>query len=223
MLIDVKNLSAYYCNNKVFGDVSFSVFKGDYLCITGENGSGKTTLMRALLGLPIKYTGEILYTGLKRNKIGWLPQHTDSAWDFPANVREVVLSGADGKRFFGLRYTKAQMAKAAENMRICGIEEWSARSFHELSGGQRQRVLLCRALCAADSVLLLDEPAAGLDGDAKEEMYEIIRRLNQNGTAIIMITHDIERAGLDAKHILNLGNDSYTYKAVSDFTEGGDA
>lgn len=223
MLIDVKELSAYYCNNKVFGDVSFSVFKGDYLCITGENGSGKTTLMRALLGLPIKYTGEIQYVGLKRNKIGWLPQHTDSAWDFPANVREVVLSGADGKRFLGLRYTKAQMAKAAENMRICGIEEWSARSFRELSGGQRQRVLLCRALCAADSALLLDEPAAGLDGDAKEEMYEIIKRLNQNGTAIIMITHDIERARLDAKHILNLENDGYTYKSVSAFTEGGDA
>ena len=64
MLIDVKGLSAYYCNNKVFSDVSFSVFKGDYLCITGENGSGKTTLMRLLLGLP-KVHGRDTVRGVK--------------------------------------------------------------------------------------------------------------------------------------------------------------
>ncbi len=221
MLINVKKLSAYYQNNKVFGDVSFSVYRGDYLCITGENGSGKTTLMRALLGLPIKYTGEIEYMGLKSAKIGWLPQHTDSAVDFPANVREVILSGAGGKRFFGLRYTKAQLARAQENMELCGVSSWATKSFCELSGGQRQKVLLCRALCAADSVLLLDEPAAGLDGDSQDEMYTIIKRLNQNGVAIIMITHDIARAGFDAKHILNLQNDGYTYKTVADFTKGG--
>ncbi|MBQ1279485.1 MAG: ATP-binding cassette domain-containing protein [Clostridia bacterium] len=223
MLIDVKGLSAYYRNNKVFSDVSFSVFKGDYLCITGENGSGKTTLMRLLLGLPIKYTGEIRYEGLKRNKIGWLPQHNESAWDFPANVREVVLSGLGGKRFFGLGYTKSQIERALKNMQLCGVSEWSQRSFRELSGGQKQRVLLCRALCAADSVLLLDEPTASLDGETKEEMYTVIKELNKSGVAIIMITHDIERASLDAKHVLNLKNDGYSYEKINTFAEGGDA
>lgn len=223
MLINVKKLSAFYENNQVFEDISFSVSRGDYLCIVGENGSGKTTLMRTLLGFNIKYTGDIEFIGISKNQIGWLPQRVEGVKDFPASVIEVVMSGLGGKCFFGFGYSKSLRQKALDNMKLIGISDLAKRSFATLSGGQQQKVLLCRALCAADSILLLDEPASGLDLDSQEEMYSIIRRLNQNGIAVIMITHDITRAVGEAKHILSLGNNGYFYGTDAEYVSSGGA
>lgn len=223
MLIRVKNLSAYYHNNKVFSDISFSVHKGDYLCIVGENGSGKTTLMRALLGLDIKYTGTIELLGISKNQIGWLPQSIGSSADFPSSVAEVVLSGFGGKSLFGLGFSKQERMKAQENMRLLDVEKLSKKPFSTLSGGQRQKVLLCRALCACEGVLLLDEPTAGLDPEAQQELYQAISKLNENGTAIIMITHDTKRAGMEAKHVLSLGNNGWFYGTATEYLTSGGA
>ena len=148
-LLEVKNLSAFYESKKVFENLEFTVQEGDYLCIVGDNGSGKTTLMKVLLGLGIKHTGSVKLSGFSRSEIGWLPQKTQHQNDFPASVKEVVLSGFAGRGFFGIGYTKSQKAKAVENMKLMGIYDIAEKSFSELSGGQQQKVLLCRALCAA--------------------------------------------------------------------------
>lgn len=207
--ITVKNLSAYYENREIFKDMSFSVDKGDYLCITGDNGSGKTTLMRLLLGFPVKHTGSVLFEGDK--KIGWLSQSNEVRSDFPASVFEVVLSGFAGKSFFGTFYTKKQKSAAVECMKKLEIENLKDRAFCELSGGQRQRVRLCRCLVADCSILFLDEPVTGLDSDSVSEMYSIIKKLNSEGITVVMITHDISRAKSDAKHILNIADDGYIF------------
>lgn len=223
MLIKVENLSAYYQNKKVFDNISFSVHKDDYLCIVGENGSGKTTLMRALLGLDIKYTGSIELCGFSKKQIGWLPQSLNSAVDFPSSVAEVVLSGFGGKSFWGFGFSKEQRKQAQENMRLLGIEELSKKPFSNLSGGQKQKALLCRALCASEGVLLLDEPTAGLDPESQAELYSAIASLNKNGTAIIMITHDTKRALQEAKHILSLGNSGWFYGTADEYLDFGGA
>lgn len=224
MLIKVRKLSAFYESNQIFKDISFDVVTGDYLCIVGENGSGKTTLMRTLLGFDIKHTGEIELVGVAKNKIGWLPQRTEGKKDFPASVKEVILSGLGGKKLLGLGYGKALCKKAADMIELVGIKTLLKRSFSTLSGGQQQKVLLCRALCATDGILLLDEPTAGLDFESQEEMYSIIRRLNNNGITIIMITHDIERATSEAKHILSISENDYFYGTNAEFASyyGGD-
>lgn len=216
-IIQVNNLSAFYENKKVFENLSFNVEQGDYLCIIGENGSGKTTLMKSLLGLNIKHSGTIKFNGFKKQEIGWLPQKTQHQKDFPASAFEVVMSGFAGTGFFGLRYTKSQKDKAHNNMRILDIENISEKSFSELSGGQQQKVLLCRALCAAKKVLLLDEPVTSLDETATEEMYTIIKKLNDQGMGIVMITHDVTRALSDAKHILSLSENTAFYSDVSQY------
>lgn len=206
-LIEVKNLSLGYDTGVILNDLSFTVNEGDYLCIVGENGSGKTTLMKALLGLQRVISGEIIFgDGLKRNEIGYLPQQTLVQRDFPASVKEIVLSGClsrCGRRPF---YSKEEKALALRNMERMGIAELAERCYRELSGGQQQRVLLSRALCAAEKILLLDEPVSGLDPNVTRDMYELIKKLNVDGITIIMITHDIEAAKQYASHILHIGD-----------------
>ena len=218
-IINVKNLSAYYENRIVFENLSFSVEEGDYLCIIGENGSGKTTLMKTLLGMDIKHSGTIEFKDFNKNEIGWLPQRTEHQRDFPASVREVVMSGFAGRGFLGFIYGKRLKKRAEENMKILDISGIAEQSFSELSGGQQQKVLLCRALCAAKKVLLLDEPTAALDSASAKELYTLIRRLNQNGLAVIMITHDIQRAVAEAKHILCLSENEAFFGSDAQYVE----
>ncbi len=205
-LIDVTDLSLGYENRMILKGLSFSVDPGDYLCIVGENGSGKSTLMKTLLGLQKPISGSISYgDGLKKNEIGYLPQQTMVQRDFPASVREIVLSGCQAQ--CGLRpfYTKEEKRLAQQNMERMGIRSLARRSYRDLSGGQQQRVLLARALCATRKILLLDEPVSGLDPVVTAEMYELIEGLNKEGITIIMISHDIGAAVSYADHILHIG------------------
>ncbi|MBQ6213100.1 MAG: metal ABC transporter ATP-binding protein, partial [Ruminococcus sp.] len=172
-----------------------------------ENGSGKSTLMKTLLHLQAPLKGEIITgDGLKNNEIGYLPQQTIVQRDFPASVREIVLSGCQSR--CGLRpfYNKEEKALAAENMKRMGITDLADRCYRELSGGQQQRVLLARALCATRKVFLLDEPVSGLDPKVTAEMYELIKELNDEGITIIMISHDIAAALRYASNILHIGS-----------------
>lgn len=200
-----KDLELGYEGKAVTEDLSFQVDEGDYLCVVGENGAGKSTLIKALLGLNPPIYGKILFPGdLKPTEIGYLPQHTAVQRDFPASVKEIVLSGAVGKMGIRPFYSAQQKALAARQMERMGILNLQNRCFRELSGGQRQRVLLARALCATEKILLLDEPVAGLDPKVTKEMYEIIKNLNREGVTIIMVSHDIAAAVKYATHILHL-------------------
>ncbi len=202
-----QNLSLGYDAKAILSDLSFSVNTGDYLCIVGENGSGKTTLMRTILGLHAPISGKILTgDGLKPNEIGYLPQQTVIQKDFPASVKEIVLSGCQGR--CGLRpfYSKAEKKLASDSMQKMGITAFAKRCYRQLSGGQQQRVLLARALCATQKMLLLDEPVSGLDPKVTAEMYRLIETLNRkDGITVIMISHDIAAAVQYASHILHLG------------------
>ncbi len=206
-LLTIKNLSVGYDGQPIVSGLNFSVNAGDYLCIVGENGSGKTTLMKTLLGLREPLSGQIIPgDGLKRNEIGYLPQQTIVQKDFPASVREIVLSGFQGRT--GLRpfYNREEKQEAEENMRRMGIANHADQCYRELSGGQQQRVLLARALCATRKILLLDEPVSGLDPKVTEELYKLIYSLNQEKITIIMISHDVAAAVQYATHILHIGN-----------------
>jgi len=205
-LLTAANLSLGYEGRTIAKDLCFSVNPGDYLCIVGENGSGKTTLMRTLLHLQSPLGGEIAVgDGLKKNEIGYLPQQTFVQKDFPASVREIVLSGCQGR--CGLRpfYGKEDKNRANAAMQRMGITGLADRCYRELSGGQQQRVLLARALCATSKLLLLDEPVTGLDPKATTDMYHLIESLNRDGLTIIMISHDIAAAVRYASHILHIG------------------
>ena len=210
-LLTCRDLCLGYEGKEILHKLNFSVEQGDYLCIVGVNGSGKSTLMKTILGLVPALSGEIIYDdGLQKWEIGYLPQQTDVQRDFPASVNEIVLSGFCAR--LGLRpfYSKAQKQLAQENMAKMGLTKLKKRCYRELSGGQQQRVLLARALCAAQKVLLLDEPVSGLDPAAAGNMYELVRKLNKDdGITVIMITHDIHSALDQADKVLHMGENVF--------------
>jgi len=205
-----RDVSLGYDGKTIVSNLNFSVNKGDYLCIVGENGSGKSTLIKTLLRLKSPLSGTITTgEGLRHNEIGYLPQQTDVQRDFPASVREVVLSGCLNR--CGLRpfYNKNEKQLAVLNMKKLSILDLADRCYRELSGGQQQRVLLARALCATQKMLLLDEPVAGLDPKVTAEMYELIAKINRKEQiTVIMVSHDIPAAIQYSSHILHIGSNS---------------
>ncbi|MGI5058519.1 metal ABC transporter ATP-binding protein [Treponema pectinovorum] len=204
------NLTLGYESKIIIKNLSFSVDAGNYLCIVGENGSGKTTLMKTILGLLKPISGTIeTGDGLLPDEIGYLPQQTFVQRDFPASVKEIVLSGCQsrcGRRPF---YIKAEKDLALKNMKLMGIENLEKRCYRELSGGQQQRVLLARALCATQKMVLLDEPVSALDPSAQNEMYSLIQELHKTGITVIMISHDVEAALRYATHVLHIGDEIF--------------
>ncbi len=222
-LMTCKDLCLGYDGHTLVKDLNFTVNAGDYLCIVGDNGAGKSTLMRTLLGLQEPVSGSItLGDGLRRQDLGWLPQQTPVQRDFPAAVGEVVLSGCQAREGFHPFYTKADKTRAHEAMERMDILPLERRCYRELSGGQQQRVLLARALCAADKLLLLDEPVAGLDPMATSELYNLIGELNRSGMTILMISHDMNAALRYASHILHVGGSCF-FGTKDDYLKAGGA
>ena len=229
-IIECKNLVPGYDGKAVAPPISFSVNHGDYLCIVGENGSGKSTLMKTILSLLPPVSGEIHSDKRDlKSEIGYLPQQTDVQRDFPASVWEIVLSGCRSASFKPF-YNKNDKLNAKTNMEKMRITSLSKKCYRELSGGQQQRVLLARALCAAKSILLLDEPVSGLDPKVTDEMYDLIYSLNRNDKkTVIMISHDMKASLKYASHILHIGNniffgtkDEYLKNSGSFFSKGDD-
>ena len=210
-LIKCENLSLGYEGIAIIENLNFEVNSGDYLCIVGENGSGKSTLMKAILGLQHPLEGTITRgDGLLKNEIGYLPQQTVVQKDFPASVREVVLSGCQGRLGARPFYSKADKALVAANMEKMGITALAGRCYRELSGGQQQRVLLARALCATKKVILLDEPVSGLDPVVTADMYNLIYNLNkEDGITVITVSHDLAAALKYADRILHIGKNLF--------------
>lgn len=213
------NLTLGYGDNIVISDLSFSINKGDYICIVGENGSGKSTLTKALVGIMPTISGSIIKTDdFKDLKIGYLPQQTQIQNDFPATVKEVVSSGISAKNQFFIN--RAERNRIYDTMKKLGIANISKKSIRDLSGGQKQRVFLARAMCVSSSVLLLDEPVSGLDPLITEELYLLLKKLNkEDKTTIIMVSHDIASAITYATHILHIGKDSSFYGTVNEYLE----
>lgn len=216
-ILKCENIHMNYDSTKAVNGVSFTVDEGDFLCIVGENGAGKSTLLKGILGLQKISEGKVEFNEIKKSGIGYLPQKTQVQKDFPAGVREVVLSGrlsGKGKLF----YTAADRRIAQENMDIMKINSIKNKSFNELSGGQQQRVLLARALCATDRLLLLDEPTTGLDPFVTEDMYKLISHLNkEHGVTVIMVTHDVKSVIQYANKILCMEHDGDFFGTTEEY------
>ena len=218
-LIELKQVSISYDHgNQAVKNVSFSVESGDYLCIVGENGSGKSTLIKGLLGLLPLQAGTVRFIPpMSRDQIGYLPQKVQVQRDFPASVREVVLSGCLRR---GLFYSRADKQTAAENMQLLNIFQLRDQSYRELSGGQQQRVLLARALCAAGKMLVLDEPVTGLDPVVTQELYALLKKLNRSrDLTIVMVSHDIAAAVQYANKILHMDQTVRFFGTTRDYLQ----
>lgn len=217
-LLRCESLALGYEGRVIAQNIDLCVEQGDYLCVVGDNGAGKSTLMKTILGLQAPLAGRVVrQEGL--GAIGYLPQQPRAQKDFPASVWEIALSGCLNRLGRLPFYRKAHKQRAENALKRLGIWELRGRCFRELSGGQQQRVLLARALCAAGGLLMLDEPAAGLDPQMREEFYRLLEGLNREGMSIVMISHDLEASLRYASHILHMAKKPLFFGTVSDYRQ----
>lgn len=172
----------------VLDDVNLAVEAGDYVGLVGANGSGKTTLLRTLLGVQ-----SLLEGSLQRGsdfRLGYVPQQMNLDSRFPLSVWEVVHMGLFRPGNLLTRTPPADQAFAESCLERVQMAHRRQALFHSLSGGQKQRVLMARALAAKPTLLLLDEPLAGVDAKASEIVMELLDEVHQEGCAVLLVTHN---------------------------------
>jgi len=193
-VVEVDHIDFAYDGNLVLEDITLTVEEGDFLGVVGPNGSGKTTLLKVILGLIHPTRGKVRVFGESpergRHFIGYVPQHANLDTSFPISVTDVVLIGRLGQAPALGRYRKTDRQAAEEAMHEAEIYDLRNRRFGTLSGGQQQRVLMARALVGRPELLLLDEPTASIDGRVEQDIYHLLKKLNEKVT-IMLVSHDL--------------------------------
>ena len=169
------------------------IYDDDFIGIIGPNGGGKTTLVNTIVGA-LPHSGSVrlapeLFDGAKR-LIGYMPQQTGFDRTFPISVLETVMSGLQSEHGFKSRYTENDRKRAYAQLEEAGIKDLANNQIGEISGGQLQRTLLCRAIIMKPKLLILDEPANFVDNRFENELYNMLKRLNED-MAVVMVSHDI--------------------------------
>ena len=206
MYVELKNINKTFGDYKASDNVNFGIEKGKLIGLLGPSGSGKTTILRMIAGLENPDSGEIVIDGKVVN-------------DIPASKRGIGFVFQNYALFrymtvfdniaFGLKIQKKSKKfikeRVNELVKLIGLEGLEKRYPSQLSGGQKQRVAFARALAPNPNLLLLDEPVTGLDPVATAQFYQMIQQLNENGVAVIMISHDL-RAIDCARHVLHMNH-----------------
>jgi zinc transport system ATP-binding protein len=220
-VIEIKDVSFAYDKQMILENINLRVEEKDFLAIIGPNGGGKSTLLKLILGMLKPQKGSISVLGKAPAKsltqIGYVPQNTNVNTDFPIKVIEVVMMGhVEGKRpLFG--YGKDELLCAMGALAQVGMENFAQTKIGALSGGQRQRVMIARALCAHPQILILDEPTSSIDISGQKEIYELIKKLNESIT-VVVVSHDISvilEYANKAAHV----NKGLSYHDISDKTQ----
>ena len=209
MLIAIENANLGYRGSEpVLRNISVNVETGEFIALVGENGSGKTTVLRSLLGLLPPLSGRIVYANnFKRSCLGYVPQHSTLDPLFPLTVFEVVMMGLYPKigRFSAISTDAKKCALHA--LESVGLEKHAQKLFSVLSGGQKQRALVARALVNSPSVLFLDEPTAGVDMQAENEIMRYLTDLNQNHKlTVVLVTHHLTFVSSQLQTCILVGN-----------------
>jgi manganese/iron transport system ATP-binding protein len=177
--------------------VTFRLEPGDLLGVVGPNGAGKTTLLRALSGTLLPTAGEVRIFGAPPTWhicIAYLPQRIEADLRFPLSVADVVMMGRVGRLGPLRRPGRADRERVAQALDLVGIPHLARRPIGKLSGGERQRMFIARALAQEASVLLLDEPLAGLDAPTQAGILALLGRLRGAGITAVVTLHELELA-----------------------------
>ncbi|MBM4420484.1 MAG: metal ABC transporter ATP-binding protein [Chloroflexi bacterium] len=194
-MIDIRGLRAGYADRLVFDDLSFEVQRGELIALIGANGSGKSTLLKVIAGVLPARAGSVQALGAPAgraaSRIAYLPQAEQVRWDFPLLAEEVVLMGRIPRLGVGRRAGAADRAASTQALERVGAQHLRRRLVSGLSGGERQRILVARALAADPELLLLDEPATGVDPTTEEQMMAVLEELARGGKTVLVSTHDL--------------------------------
>lgn len=201
MIITVDKVNKTYKNGtlelQVLKNISFKVYKGEFLAIMGSSGSGKSTMMNILACLDSQYEGTYILDGIdiskltenqlseiRNKKIGFIFQ------SFNLLPRLSALENVELPLVYSSVPKAERHKRAAELLEMVGLKDRMHHKPNELSGGQRQRVAIARALVNDPSIILADEPTGNLDSKSEEEIIEILQELNRTGKTIVIVTHE---------------------------------
>ncbi|WP_091688612.1 metal ABC transporter ATP-binding protein [Methanococcoides vulcani] len=214
--IVLKDIWFHYNGTPILEEVNLVVKEHDFLAIIGPNGGGKSTLLKVILGLIKPSRGTVTVFGetprKARKLIGYVPQYSLIDLNFPISVWEVVLMGCLSHIGLLKRYDEDDKEKALDALKIVDMFDYKDRQIGSLSGGQRQRVFIARALAADPKLLLLDEPAAGVDIIRQEEFYELLEKLKEK-MAIVIVSHDISAVSVHVDKIACLNRKLYYHNS----------
>lgn len=223
--IEASDVSFAYADQPVIEDVSLEIDEGEFLGLVGPNGSGKTTLLELMVGLrrpdsgTITLFGEPAHSFSDGERVGYVPQDVASAkGEMPITVSEVVRMGRYPRRLFRPFRSEDRVSVDAALERV-GISALADRRVGRLSGGQRQRVFIARALAAEADLLALDEPTVGVDAESREQFYDLLHELNDDGITIILIEHDIGIVTTHASEIACLNRELFFHGDPETFVE----
>ena len=208
-MIKVKNISKLYKDAVVLNNVSLEINKGDFTAVMGPSGSGKSTLLYSISSMDNPDEGEVIFEGIdvyklseselskfRLNKMGFVFQNSQLLKNLSI-FDNIILPGMVAKR----ESIEVVRARATELMSKMGIEDIKDRDIREVSGGQLQRAAICRAMINSPEILFMDEPTGALNSEAASQVMEILKKLNQEGISIMLVTHDAKMASMAKKVI----------------------
>ncbi|MFD9678805.1 metal ABC transporter ATP-binding protein [Rhodococcus sp. NPDC059969] len=195
--IRVENVSVHYGEVHALDHVDLTLNSGSVCGLIGMNGSGKSTLFKVIMGMIKPDNGSVTIAGLdaaaarKSGRVGYVPQSEDVDWTFPISVRDVVMMGRYGHLGFLRRPRRADREAVAEALERVELTEFADRQIGQLSGGQKKRAFVARGIAQDASILLLDEPFAGVDKRSEATISTLLRELASDGRSILVSTHDL--------------------------------
>lgn len=194
-VIDVRDLEVTLGASKILRGIDLTINSGEVVALLGANGSGKSTLVRSIVGILSPSAGAVSLLGtplggdVQWSDIGYVPQRISAQSGVPSTAREVVASGL----LYGyrLRLPRDWKIRADAALETVGLGDRATYSTSELSGGQQQRVLIARALARQPSVMILDEPVAGVDQPSQEAFATTMSRLVEQGLTVLVVLHEL--------------------------------
>ncbi|MBL5980734.1 metal ABC transporter ATP-binding protein [Petrotoga sp. 8T1HF07.NaAc.6.1] len=212
-LISVKDLNYSTDNNNILINISFDIYRREFVGIIGPNGAGKSTLIKTLIGEVQDYTGEIKING----KIGYVPQSEERERDFPIKVYEVALMGLYSEVGPFKRFKEEHYEKVRQTLKLLQIEHLYDRLVGRLSGGEYRRLMVARALVSDPDILILDEPEANIDKEGQNILYGTLRDLKKNrDMSIILISHDLNMIFKETNKIMCMNKTLHCHKNTAD-------
>ena len=196
-IVSVSKLAVRYGTVQALSDVSLELLPGRIIGVIGMNGSGKSTLFASIMGTVKVAGGTVQLFGgdparaRRNNLVSYVPQSEAVDWDFPISVSDVVMTGRYGRLGQTRRPRAADRDSVARAIERVGLSEFADRQIGELSGGQRKRVFVARGIAQEASLMLLDEPFAGVDKGSEHTIIELLRTLAEEGRGILISTHDL--------------------------------
>jgi zinc transport system ATP-binding protein len=210
-VLSAEGLTFGYDREPVLRDVALTIAPGEFVALVGPNGSGKSTLLQLLLGRLKPWSGSVhLFGGpperlRERGRLGYVPQRPSLASEVPATVEELVAAGrlSDGR--WWRPFSRADRDAVAHALESVGLAELARRPLNELSGGQQQRAFIARAFASAPSLLVLDEPIAGVDQGSQRRFRDaVVHEIREHGAGVLLVSHELSAVAHDVDRVVVL-------------------